>query len=262
MATLAFQPITDKQRISGGQLAFKKHGTNKYINFGAVVSMEMTPNLAPIESYTSEFGDRRLIGEWTVTKDANINIVCESWTDLAFEALYMSEKKYITQAAETAKTVTIDDVAIGDAIRLNGIRPTVTAVTNGTTGTPVTLVENEHYTVHKSGIVQIIALPANFGDEAIVKYSLPKVDVADGLLDMGIMSNNGIRGELLFIGVTGEGMPGQELEQIYWDVKLSPSGAIPSLNTEALNQFTLEGRVYASSGKGDGKAYGQVRSIT
>lgn len=258
MATYAFQQITDKQRISGGQVAFKIKGSNKYVSLGSCPTVEFTPNLTEVESYSAEFGDRRLIGSWAVGKDGTINITCESWTEILHQALFMSEKKYLTQTAVTAGTMTLEDVAVGDIFRIEGLNPEITEITDDATGV---LVEDEHYTVHRTGFVEIIALPAGFGENAIVEYTLPAITEAEKLLDLGIMATSGVRGELVIIGVVADGMPGQEVEQTYWDVELRPSGAVPSINTEALNQATLTGRVFATSGKGNGKSYGQMRTI-
>lgn len=258
MGTYAFQQITDKQRISGGQVAFKIKGTNKYVSLGSCPTVEFTPNLTEVESYSAEFGDRRLIGSWAVGKDGTINITCESWTEILYQALFMSEKKYLTQASVTAGTMTLEDVAVGDIFRIPGLNPTITEISDDASGV---LVEDQHYTVHRSGFSQVIAIPAGFGEDAIVEYSLPEITEADKILDLGIMATSGVRGELVIIGVVADGMPGQEVEQTYWDVELRPSGAVPSINTESLNQATITGRVFATSGKGNGKSYGQMRTI-
>lgn len=258
MATYAFQQITDKQRLNGGQLVFKKNGTNKYVNLGALASMEFTPNLTEVESFTQEFGDRRLLKKYVTTKDGQISFVCESWTEIGYEILFMSNKKLLTQTAVTSGTVTIEAAAVGDAVKLPGFKPAVSGVSDGA---DIDLVEDVHYTVHRTGFVQIIALPENFSGDAIIEYSLPSITESAGLLDLGLMSTAGVRGELVFIGVTDESGDGEEMEQTYWDVELRPSGAVPAFNTEAINQFTVQGSVYATSGKADGKSYGQVRSI-
>lgn len=258
MATYAFQQITDKQRISGGQVAFKPKGSKKYISLGACPSIEFTPNLTEIESFTPEFGDRRLIGSWAVGKDGTINITAESWTEILHQTLFMSEKKYLTQAASTAEMV-IEDIAVGDIFKLDGINPEVVSFDDGDA---VELVEDTHYTVHKTGFIEIVALPAGFGPNGTVSYSLPPITVADGLLDLGIMSTSGVRGELVIVGVIADGNPGVEIEQTYWDVELRPSGAVPSVTTETLNSATITGRVFATSGKANGKSYGQMRALS
>lgn len=258
MATLAFQPILDKQRLSGGQLVFRKKGTQKYVNLGALASMEFTPNLTEIESYTQEFGDRRLIKKYVTTKDGQISFTCESWTETGYEILFMSSKRMLTQTAVTAGTLTIEDVTVGDAVKIPGFKPTVSVVSDGADND---LIENVHYTVHRTGFLQIIALPAGFTGDAIVEYTLPAITESEGLLDLGLMSTSGVRGELVFIGVTDESGDGEEMEQTYHDVELRPSGAVPAFGNEALNQFTVQGSVYATSGKGDGNSYGTVRSI-
>jgi len=258
MATYAFQQITDAQRISGGQVAFKPKGSNKYVSLGSCPSVEFTPNITEVESYSAEFGDRRLIGSWAVGKDGTINLTVESWTEILYQALFMSEKKYIKQAAVTSATMTIEDVAVGDIFKIDGMNPIIVEITDGDTGS---LVEDEHYTVHRTGFVEVIALPEGFGSDAIVEYELPEITEADKLLDLGIMAMSGVRGELVVVGVVADGMPGSETEQTYWDVELRPSGAVPSIDTENLNSATLTGRVFATSGKGAGKSYGQMRSI-
>jgi len=262
MATLAVSPITNKQRIMGGQVVFKPKGTNKYLKFGSVPSFEFTPNIQEVESWSAEFGDRRLIGTWGVTKDGTITMTVESWTELLHQALFMSNKAYVTQSAVSSGTLVVEDVAPGDIIRLPGINPTVTAIDDGETEDAVTLTADVHYTVHKTGFIEILALPEAWeADDAVVKYSLPAITEADKLLDLGLMSTSGIRGELVVIGVVADGNPGEEVEQTYWEVELRPSGAVASINTEGLHSATLTGRVFAVSGKSAGKSYGQVRGL-
>jgi len=255
MATMAFQPILSKQRVSGGQLVFRKKGTQKYVNLGALASMEFTPNLTEIESYTQEFGDRRLIKKYVTTKDGQISFTCESWTELGYEILFMANRRLLTQTAVTAGTLTIEDVAVGDAIKIPGFKPVVTGISDGADND---LIEDVHYTVHRAGYVQIIALPAGFTGDAIVEYTLPAITETEGLLDLDLMSTAGVRGELVFIGVTSESGDGEEFEQTYHDVELRPSGSVPSFGTEQLNQFTVQGSVYATSNK---NSYGTIRSI-
>jgi len=255
MATMAFKPILDKQRVNGGQLVFRKQGTNKYVNLGALASMEFTPNLTEIESYTQEFGDRRLIKKYVTTKDGQISFTCESWTELGYEILFMANRRLLTQTAVTAGTLTIEDVAVGDAVKIPGFKPVVSGVSDGADND---LVEDIHYTVHRAGYVQIIALPAGFTGDAIIEYTLPSITESEGLLDLDLMSTAGVRGELVFIGVTSESGDGEEFEQTYHDVELRPSGAVPAFATEQLSQFTVQGSVYATSNK---NSYGTIRSI-
>lgn len=255
MATMAFQPILSKQRVMGGQLVFRKLGTQKYVNLGALASMEFTPNLTEIESYTQEFGDRRLIKKYVTTKDGQISFTCESWSELGYEILFMANRRLLTQTAVTSGTLTIEDVAVGDAVKIPGFKPTVTAVSDGADND---LVEDVHYTVHRAGYLQIIALPAGFTGDAVIEYTLPAITETEGLLDLDLMSTAGVRGELVFIGVTSESGDGEEFEQTYHDVELRPSGAVPAFGTEQLNQFTVQGSVYATSNK---NSYGTIRSI-
>src|SRR5690606_32797840 len=187
MATYAFQQITDAQRISGGQVAFKPRGSNKYVSLGSCPSVEFTPNITEVESYSAEFGDRRLIGSWAVGKDGTINLTVESWTEILYQALFMSEKKYLTQTAVSNATLTIEDVSVGDIFKIDGMNPDIIEITDGETGS---LVEDTHYTVYRTGFVEIIALPEGFGTDAIVEYELPAITEADKLLDLGIMATS------------------------------------------------------------------------
>ena len=255
MATLALQPILDKQRVSGGQLIFRKKGTDKYVNLGALASMEFTPNLTEIESYTQEFGDRRLIKKYVTTKDGQISFTCESWTDIGYEILFMANRRLLTQAAVTNGAFTIPDAKVGDAIKIPGFKPVVTGVSDGDANE---LIEDVHYTVHRAGYLQIVALPEGFIGDLIGEYTQPAITEAEGLLDLDLMSTAGVRGELVFIGVTSESGDGEEFEQTYNDVELRPSGAVPAFGTEQLNQFTVQGSVYATSNK---NSYGTIRSI-
>lgn len=124
------------------------------------------------------------------TKDGQINFTCESWTETGYEILFMSKKRLLTQSAVSSGTLTIDAVAVGDAVKIPGFKPTVSAVSDGADND---LIEDVHYTVHRTGFLQIISLPAGFTGDAIVEYTLPAITESEGLLDLGLMATAGVR---------------------------------------------------------------------
>lgn len=258
MAQLAVQPITDKTRISGGQVVFRFKGTSKYVKLGPVAPLNFTPNITETEAWTPEFGDRRLIGTWAVTKDGSITMTCEAWTEWLHQALFMSNKTYLVQSASSG-TLVFEDVKVGDVKRLPGINTTVTGADDGE-NEPVDYIEDQHFTVHKSGMVEVIAIPEGAGDNLEVLYSIPAITADDKIADFGVMSNSGVRGELVIIGVVADGNPGEEVELTFWEVEFRPSGAVSFINTEGVNQVELTGRVFAVPGKAPGQSYGVMRS--
>lgn len=259
-ATPAVQPILNKTRIAGGQVIFKAHGSDSYVNLGIAPTVEFTPNLEEYEQYTQEFGDRRLAGTWAVTKDGSVSMTLESWTETTFAALFMSEIEYVTQAANPSPDpIVIMNAKPGDIVRIPGVNSVVTAITDGDTES---LTLGTHYTHHAaSGFAQFLSLPASFGPMIEINYTVPEITVADGMIDLGVMSSGGIRGELSIVNVIGDGNPGVGSETIFWDVEFRPSGAVNFFNTQSAQQAPLTGRVYATSNHGVRKAYGQVRSF-
>lgn len=259
MAQLAVQPIVDKARIAGGQVLFRPKGSAKHVKLGSVVSGEFTPNITEVPVYNGESGARLLTGKYATMKEGSFVATIESFTEFTWQALFMSEKAYVVQSAATDVELPIEDIAVGDVVRIPGINPTDVAISDGEEVDPVVLVEDTHYTVHRTGFVEIIALPEGFATDGVLTYSLPAVTEADKLLDLGIMSTNGVRGELTVLSTVSDGNPGIETDATWWDVEFKPSGAVPFINTESQHQATITGSVFAVAGKGTTKAYGQFR---
>lgn len=274
MAQLPIRPITTKQRIMGAQVLVKPHGTERRIKIGAVGTVDITPNIVQVPSYTPEFGDRRLIGNFTTEKTGEINLTdCSMWTELTYEALFMGTKKYRTQSAAAAQTMTLTDIEVGYVTRVPGIRATAVSLSTtlpavgGDPAVVVTYVEDEHFTHHpKTGFVEIVQLPDEVVEwillsednkpSATLTYSLPAVTAKDKLLDIAIMETSGLRAQLEIIGVISSG-PGKEVEAILPDVEFIPGGAIPMVNTEGLNTWSLKGSMYSTSSLG----YGFLRGL-
>lgn len=251
MANLPIRPITTKQRIMGCVVLFKPEGTNKYIKIGACESVEITPNITRVPSYTPEFGDRRMIGNFTTEKTGEVTINGISmWTEFLYQTLFMGKKTYFTQAASTGNAFTIEDVAVGDVVRLPGIRATNVEFADD-------FVEDVHYTLHaKTNTLEIIGLPLGVADDAALTYDLPEVTEAEKLLNVQVMSESGTRGELNVIGVI-RGGPGKEVETVLPDVEFMPSGAISMGDTSGLNLGALTGSMYSTGELG----YGYTRAL-
>jgi hypothetical protein len=255
MAQLPIRPITTKQRLMGCVVMFKPAGTEKLIKFGPCETVEITPNITQVPSYTNEFGDRRMIGNFTTEKSGSVALNGLSmWTELLYQALFMSNKKYLTQAAATAQTMEIADVAVGDVVRVPAIRATNISVSDA--GSAV-YVEDTHFTYHaKTGLLEIIELPVDADTDATVTYDKPAITEADKLLDLSVMETSGIRGELHIVGVISTGY-GKETEVVLHDVEFIPSGAISVGDTANLNTASLTASMYSTSAAG----YGHMRGL-
>ena len=257
----AVQPITTKGRIAGGQIIFQPEGSDREVNLGGG-SVEWTPNLTEVDTYTTEFGDRRLTGSYAVTKDGTIGVTLNQWTESVYQALFMSAKTYLTQEAVVSATLVKANVDVGNIFRVPGVGATVSAVTDGAESDPVSLAAGTHYTFHKgTGRLQIIALPEDFGTDIEISYTLPAITAADKILDLGFMSSGGLRGRLSVVNVIGEGMPGIGSEAVFNSVEFRPNGAVPFINNEGENQATLNGRMFAVANVGAAKAYGHFRTF-
>lgn len=258
MATTPVVPITNKQKLLGGQVVFKPEGRAKYVKLGVIPSFEFTPTLTEVESRSAESGSNDLIGTFVTNKDGSIMMTVESWTADLYSLLFMDEVKYLSQTASTDIAI-LDDPAAGDVIRIPGINAEISSVTDGDEVAPVTLVVEEHYRFHsESGFFEVIALPAGMtGTQLEIEYELPEVTEADKIIDLSIMAKTGTVGELTVIGVAAEDRYGDEVEQTYYRVEIRPSGSIPSINAEALHQAQLTARVYSVPGRG----YGHMRSL-
>ena len=254
MAKLPGKPITNKQRMMGAFLSFRHEGKTKYVKLGPADSTEFTPNITEVESWSNEFGDRRLIGTFPTQKDGTVVINgLQMWHEFAYQSLFMSELKYLTQTAATAVPFTIEDVAVGDRIRIDAIKATNIDLSVGATA----LVEDTHFLFHaKTGFLEIIALPVDATGDAEGTYDKPAITEADKLLDLSIMETSGVRGELSVVGVI-QGGPGEEVEMILKDVKFLPNGAISSGDTANLNTWSITGRVYSTAEHG----YGYLRGL-
>lgn len=251
MANLPIRPITTKQRLMGCVVIFRPHDSKKFIKVGPCESVEITPNITQVPSYTNEMGDRRLIGNFTTEKTGTVALNGLSmWTEFLYQALFLSKKVYYTQPAATALEYTVEDIAVGDVICLPGIRATNIEFT-------AAFVENEHF-IHypKNNTIEIILLPDGVTGDETLTYDQPAVTETEKLLNLAVMSESGTRGELRIIGVI-RGGPGKEVEVILPDVEFIPSGAISTGDTANLNTAALTGSMYST----DESGYGFLRGL-
>lgn len=261
MATYPIRQLTKMQRLMGGVALFRPAGAVKWIKIGPVESVEFTPNVTTVDIYTNEFGDRRLLRKIPTTKEGSVVLNgIGAWTEWLYQALFMAEKKYKTQAAAADQELLVEAVAVGDVVTLPGVKATISAITDGESA-PVSYVENTHYIFHPAtGVVEFIAIPAGAGEDAIIEYDLPAVTAAEGLLDLAIMETSGTRGEFRYIGITTDGN-GDEVDMYLPDVEFLPNGAVAAGDTANANVGSLTGSVYATSDKGYGSVTGLQKIV-
>lgn len=254
MATYPIKQLTQMQRLMGGIGLFKPHNSIKWIKVGPTETAEFTPNITTQPVYTNEFGDRRLLRNVTTTKEGSLALNgLSAWTEWLYQALYVSKHKYLTQAAVPSDTLIVEDVAVGETVRLPGKKGTVTAVTDGASGV---YVENTHYTFHPAtGFIEFIAIPAGATEDVEIEYSLPAITAADKLIDYSIMETSGTRGEFMYIGLTTDGL-GTPVEMHLFDVEFLPNGAASAGDTANVNTAGLTGAVYTTD-----KGYGTIRGL-
>ncbi|MGX9991611.1 hypothetical protein ACS4RR_021010 [Rhizobium sp. Z1P35] len=260
MATSPIKQLTTGQRIMGGIVVFKPAGSDKFVKFGPVGDVTFTPTLTEIDSRSDESGTSQLIGSWVTQSDAVLNIAnIQMWTDILYDAQFLTEKFYLTQAAVPATTLTVEDVAVGDVIIVPGIKPTITSITDGAAEDPVTYTEdatgfgNGDYIYQQArGIVEFIKIPAGAGADAVVTYAQAAITEADKIVRRQIMSTAGVRGEVRILGVVDGGLPGAPVDYIFPDVQLRPNGDTTLKGVDAQNIGSLTGKVFNTGGVGYG----------
>ncbi len=265
MAHLPVIPLTTGQRLMGGTVIFKIHGTNKWLKIGPVGAANYTPTLTEVESRSDETGRSKLIGTWITATDAVLQIAdVQMWTPMVYDAMFLAKRTYRTQAAVASATMIVEDVAVGDVVEIPGIKPNIVSVTDGAASDPVEYAEDEtgyeggHYIYQKSrSLLEFTKIPAGADSDAEITYSLPAITEADKVVSLEIMKTNGVRGECRILGAVAEGMPGQAQDYIFPDVEFRPSGDVTLKGVDALNVASLTAKVYDLSGAG----YGFVRPV-
>lgn len=259
MATYPIRQLTKLQRLMGGVALFRPAGTQKWIKIGPVESAEFTPSVTTVDIYTNEFGDRRLLRKIPTTKEGTVVLNgIGAWTEWLYQALFMSSKKYKTQAAAANQSLIVEDVSAGDVVSLPGIKGTISEITDGATGI---FVENTHYIFHPAtNLIEFLAKPAGATADAIIEYDLPAVTEADGLMDLAIMETSGTRGEFRYIGITVDGN-GDPVDMYLPDVEFLPNGAVAAGDTANANVGSLTGSVYATADKGYGSVTGLQKIV-
>ena len=259
MSKSPVRQITDKQRIMGAVVLFKPHDSIKEVKVGPVGTIELTPNLTEVESRTGENGFSELIGTFVTVKDGTLVLNdIQMWGDWLYSALYMGEITYRTQTAAPTNTLVVEDVAPGDVVRIPGIKPSITSITDGAEGSPVAYAANDYTYAQKTSYLEFVSVPEGAGADATITYALPEITAANKLVAVEFMSNQGKRGQLTAIGVIADGFAGtkQEVEIVLPDVEFRPNGAITQGDTANLNVASLTARVYGVNG-----SYGTLRYI-
>jgi hypothetical protein len=262
MATYPIKQLTSMQRLMGGIALFRPAGQQKWIKIGPVDGVEFTPNITTQPVYTNEFGDRRLLRNITTTKEGSVVLNgIQMWTEWLYSALFLSKKKYKTQAAVASATMIVENVAAGDVVTLPGIKGSITSITDGAAEDPVVYAENVDYIFHPAtGVLEFLKVPAGSAEDVEVEYSLPAVTETDGLLDLSIMETSGTRGEFRYIGITADGM-GDPVDLYLADVEFLPNGAVAAGDTENPNVGSLTGSVYTTSVSGYGTVTGLKKIV-
>jgi hypothetical protein len=265
MATSPIKQLTTGQRIMGGIVLFKPHDSDIFIKFGPVGSVTLTPTLTEVESRSDESGTSQLIGSWVMQTDGVLNIAdIQMWSPEIYDAMFLSLREYETQSAAASTVLTLENVKVGDVIKIPGIKPTITTVTDGAAEDPVVYVEDvlgvgvgNYIYQRKRGFMEFTAIPVGADEDVKITYALAAITEVDKIVKREIMRTSGIRGEVHVLGVVAEGAPGEEVDYIFNDVEFRPNGDITLKGVDALNVASLTGKVYNTGGAG----YGFVRPV-
>lgn len=256
MAQYPIRQLTTKQRLMGAIWMFQPHGSLREIKIGPVETGEFTPNITEAESWTNEFGDRRLIGTFTTQKDGSVVLNgIQMWTDWLYQALYMADAAFITQAAAPSQELELPGLEVGYVFRIPGLKATGVTITDANS---TTYLLDKHFIFHpKTGYCEITEMPEGALTLGKVTYTLPAITADDKLMNLAIMSNDGVRGKLTAIGVIAGVGRGEEVEMVLPDVQFRPNGAISTGDTANVNTASLTARVYSTAEEG----YGYLKSI-
>lgn len=256
-----FTPLSNEfYSYGGGQLLLRLRGTTKYVNLGDCESLGISMNIEEIQRYSKEYGVRTLARSDVVQKDGTLNLTLVHMTDLVRGMLYMADPtSYVEQAAITAGSVTFDNVEVGDIYSLGALDVTITSATDGTTTVPVEYSVTDHLKVdRRTGFFEVIGKPDGADAKLTVAFTAPQITATAKRQDLGLMSTNGLRGELVFRSVASVG-PQDEIT--LWDVELKPSGDVELQGGDDYKQVQLTGRILADGTKPAGYQYGRIRSI-
>ena len=253
-----FTPLSNEfYSYGGGQVLFRLRGTTKYINLGDAESLGIAMSIEEIQRYSNEYATRPLARSDLVQKDGTVNITLVHMTDVIRGMLYMAEPtSYVVQEAITAQTVTFDNVEIGDIFKLGARDVTVSAAVDGA-GESYSIAD--HLKIdRRTGFFEVIGKPAEADEQLKVTFSAPQITETAKRQSLGLMSSNGVRGELVFRSVASVGP--QDIVSL-WDVELKPAGDVELQGGDDYKQAQLTGRILADGTKPAGFQYGQIESI-
>jgi len=246
MATsLPIVPLVAKQRLMGAISLFRPEGSQRWLKIGPTDTAEFNPSPETVDSKSAETGLNKLVRKFTTGATATLNLSgVQMWTEFLYQVLYLSQKKYITQAAVTSATIELTDVVDGFVFDIPVRNATITSITNGDEVAPVELVNQIDYIFSpETRFGEIKKLPAGFGTTATITYSAPAITEAQGLLDLDIMSVGGIRGEYMCIGMIAAGN-GDPISMYLPSVEFRPNGASAIGDAANLNTGTIQADVY------------------
>jgi len=249
-----FTPLSNEHyAVPRAQAAFRKHGTEKFVNLGDVESFTLTPNITEIERYSKEYSTRTLARSDVVQKDVTIGMTLLHMTPLIKSILYMADDESVAvQSAISAGSATFAHVEAGDIYSLDAMDVTITEVTAGST----TLTSPADYKVdRRTGFIEFLK---DATGAVTVEFTAPEIASAAKRASFGLMQTNGVRGELFLRGV---GDIGAQHEVRIWDVELRPSGDIEEQGGDDYQQVQITGRVYADGTQAPGFEYGRLRAI-
>lgn len=247
------------------------------IKVGPTGAITITPAFTEVESRTDESGVSELLKKFVTQFDATIDIAdIQMWTAWLYDALFLADRTYRTQTLAAAKTFEIEAVAVGDVVRVPGIRPTVTSVSGSIPGvgeepdTPVAFVElmdgqdedgSKHFTYHpKTGLLEIIALPDGYAGDVTVTYSQPAITEADKLVAWELYKNNGWQGKVFIYGATQESN-GDVVDAEIDFVTLRPNAGVGMKDVANPNVGALSGDIRKVDG-GFGRIYSREAFVS
>ena len=161
---------------------------------------------------------------------------------------------YAGTVAEYVQTATpvVDEqlgtVRVGGIYKLTKVNVNTVQSLRTNEGTPVSFVENTHYTIDKpAGVIEVIALPATVDETHLLQCSYTPT-----LMETGVSGWNQVlagteprvEGRLMLVGSSADGE--KRLVQI-WNVDLSMDGAMPFV-TENSSEFGLKVTVLTDDG--------------
>lgn len=252
----AISPSTGNLSILKGNVYFRSSSSSPWRHLGNAPAFDITPKVDVIEHNTAMSGVKSIDARIPTFKGAEIKITLDETSGYNLAIALFGDHSDFTQTAVTAGTTkTFTDVAVGDTYELGVTDVTVATVTDETTPTPVAYTLNTHYRVDAaSGLITILAKPAQAGDDVVVTYGASAVVAGDQRSKIKMLKSLAVlEGGFMCAGSNDQG--NKFLVKVT-KVSLTPSGAIGFISEE-IAKIELTGTVLYDSSVPDAP-YGTV----